>query len=267
MDIDDPNHDQSKHIKVRPTYAEVVSSQKTQIECIRNIQISDKSKIGELQTELLKNDKLKALGILTKKPNGQISIRCENVNVAQGVDDFIIEKYANKCKSNMPRPYVPIIKITGLDDTDTDALVLLNEIQKQNTDVVADFKFIREFEINYTRNPYRNIIANCSLAFLKSAVGRQIMLNGRILRCYEQVSTLQCFNCYAFGHISANCKNKITCRNCTGEHTSKNCKATIFKCANCVGRNKDSNHKATSETCPSRIERINGIIDYLKSKN
>lgn len=212
------------------------------------------------------NERLKALGTINKKPDGQISIKCANSEIAKGVDDFFVTNFENKCKSNRPKPYVPIIKITGMDTVMT-ADEILTGIQKENPDVKAEFEFIRDFEIHVTRNPYRNIITKCSIEFLKKAVSKQLTFSGRVLRCYEQVTTLQCFKCYAFGHISANCKNEITCRNCSGEHLSKECKSAVLKCANCVAQKRLAAHKATSETCPIRIERINGIIDFLRSKN
>lgn len=266
MDTDIIENQNTAILRNRPTFAEVLSRQNVQTDCIRNIRIADRANFFGIQSEILANERLKALGALNKRPNGQISIRCDNPEIAKGVDDFIIANYDDKCKSDMPRPYIPTIKITGLD-TDSSAADILIEIQKQNRDVKADFDFIREFEINVTRNPYRNVITRCSIEFLKKAVSRQINLNGRVLRCYEQVTTLQCFKCYAFGHISANCKNKLTCRNCSGEHLSKECKSNFLQCANCAAQKRIATHKATSEICPIRTERINGIIDFLRSKN
>lgn len=58
-------------------------------------------------------------------------------------------------------------------------------------------------------------------------------------------SVIQCYNCQKFGHLATNCNRRTTCKNCTGEHDSRNCiEEQHLKCANCNG-----NHPANSPDC------------------
>lgn len=60
--------------------------------------------------------------------------------------------------------------------------------------------------------------------------------------------TLQCYRCQGFGHRSSlPCTAAVTCRKCSGEHSTKLCQDATRRCANCQGA-----HAASSESCPAR---------------
>lgn len=145
------------------------------------MQIVDVSEFDKIESELVNHDRLKSVGAkVIKKRAGLLTIRRPDTNIAGGVDQFMTEKYGEKCKVNIPRPYVPTIKITGLNDTTSPFQEILQQIINHNPTITPDFEFVREYQINITRNPYRNIIARCSLDFLKRATTRQVLLNGTI---------------------------------------------------------------------------------------
>lgn len=104
---------------VRLTYAEVVASQKLQLDCIRNIETSQESQTETIENELLNNERIKVLsGEMMKKRNA----------------------YTESCKVIIPRPYTPTIKITGLNDTTSDVLDLLKTIDEQNSRLMLILK-------------------------------------------------------------------------------------------------------------------------------
>lgn len=125
------------------------------------------------------------------------------------------------------------------------------------------------YTVNAQRRSYRNIVVACSLNILKATTGVGTIFRDRTFKCYEQVRTLQCFRCYAFGHMANRCTNKISCRNCAGEHISTECPDQTGepKCANCIVYKRPHQHRVTYEMCPTRIARINGLIDSFGSKN
>lgn len=46
---------------------------------------------------------------------------------------------------------------------------------------------------------------------------------------------LRCFKCQRFGHVAGQCRGKIRCAKCGGEHEYGQCGETVLKCCNCGG--------------------------------
>lgn len=164
--------------------------------------------------------------------------------------------------------YQPTMKVVGHNDFLTPADDILAKMRTQNQIDENAIEFVRDYTIDASRRAYRNLIVKCSIEILSRATRSGLTFDGRSYRCFEQVQTLQCFKCYAFGHVATKCTNKIVCRKCAGNHSSIECTDVSgkFICVNCKLGGKPHDHKVTSETCPRRIARINGIIDFLESK-
>lgn len=56
---------------------------------------------------------------------------------------------------------------------------------------------------------------------------------------------VQCHKCNKIGHVSAVCRNEISCRRCGGSHQHDTCTTETVKCTNCFGA-----HEATAKGCP-----------------
>ena len=66
---------------------------------------------------------------------------------------------------------------------------------------------------------------------------------------YRQSGPRQCFKCQSFGHLATSCTNPVRCKNCSGDHSHKDCKATseeTQQCPNCQG-----SHPSTFKGCPA----------------
>jgi hypothetical protein len=77
----------------------------------------------------------------------------------------------------------------------------------------------------------------------------------------------QCFRCYDYGHIGAQCSAPQTCGHCTGGHKSKECTAKNTpgfkpKCAVC----KDA-HTAWNNACPARQKEIQRVEKAKQTRN
>ena len=59
-------------------------------------------------------------------------------------------------------------------------------------------------------------------------------------------ATLQCYKCYAVGHIAKNCEKERQCRRCGGAHLAADCISATPKCSNC-----GQEHEATHPACPT----------------
>ena len=71
-------------------------------------------------------------------------------------------------------------------------------------------------------------------------------------KLYEWKSHRRCYKCQQVGHYSANCKNKVACSKCAGEHYLKDCPSDSHSnCVNCsLHSGNDSNHPSYSPSCP-----------------
>lgn len=168
--------------------------------------------------------------------------------------------------SRIPQ-YTPQMKVVCISDIVTPANQLVDELLTQNA-VDASFKYIRDYNITTPRRTYRNMIVSCSLDLLKRFIADGLLIRGAKYRCYEHIRTLQCFRCYDYGHMANKCPNDVICRKCSGKHVSTECTDASGKltCINCKIAGRNFNHSVTADNCPRRIERINGLIDFLVRK-
>jgi hypothetical protein len=73
-----------------------------------------------------------------------------------------------------------------------------------------------------------------------------------------QLHVRQCYNCYGYGHLAAQCKHpRATCGKCSAHHKTEKCESAEHTCSNCKG-----NHPAWAPQCPARkveVERLGGL--------
>ena len=61
---------------------------------------------------------------------------------------------------------------------------------------------------------------------------------------------LRCFKCQRFGHVAGQCRGKLRCAKCGGEHEYGKCgKDDVLKCCNCGGQ-----HSAVYGGCEKQRE-------------
>lgn len=77
------------------------------------------------------------------------------------------------------------------------------------------------------------------------------------MKCYvrEYFKVRRCFNCQGYNHKASDCKNKLACIKCGGEHDVMNCNSSEKKCTNCtklnasLGMDNDCSHSANDKEC------------------
>ena len=97
-------------------------------------------------------------------------------------------------------------------------------------------------------------------AQLETAMSNDIMLLNMVFEVDQFIkrkSVVRCFKCLRFDHPSKWCSHNITCHNCAGDHTLKECESVnTFKCINCDGA-----HKSTDPVCEKYKEKLAVIND------
>lgn len=129
------------------------------------------------------------------------------------------------------------------------------------------------YTINTKNGTYTNLIISCGLLSLRTILDHGSLIFG-LAQCktYEYVNTLQCLNCYKYGHFARECGTPKICKRCSQEHSIETCTETNYKCINCVianekGANYNSRHIATDDRCLVRKERIDALKGVALSKN
>lgn len=160
---------------------------------------------------------------------------------------------------------MPTMKIVGLPPFSGTIDTVIPDILTTNNLNVADFTYVRHFSVELFRRRYVNVLVTCTVENLKKCMSSGLQFGRFKLRCYEHVRVVQCLKCFAFGHVAANCLNKLTCKRCAGEHKENECQAKTneIRCANCISSKRAHDHRITSENCPSRKAWINRKINFL----
>lgn len=251
-----------KVIKPKPTFAEAVKqSSDTPVERMRIIRFNVDT--PQVEDTVLKDDifKDKAIKSMNSRGNKAVFVKFD---ADTPIDDFELKGI----EIQKVKEHVPSMKIVGIPPFASPVANVVTDILAQNALNANDFTYVRHFDVDLTRRRYTNIIVNCSVEVLKQCLLNGIFYGRHKLRCYEHVRAIQCLNRYAFGHVAANCLNKLTCKRCAGEHKEVDCTAKItdVKCANCLASKRAHDHRITSENCPSRRVWIGKRITFLEKR-
>lgn len=83
----------------------------------------------------------------------------------------------------------------------------------------------------------------------------------------------RCYKCLGYNHPAKECKNKLACIKCGGEHKADACKSKELSCVNCVeyakrtNENIDTKHHAFAHKCVCTqriVDKINNKTDTGK---
>lgn len=208
----------------RPTLAEVMLSSDVPKNRMRHIQIADDAN-PDFGKTIIDDESLKSDGVISavRRRDDLVTVKFAAANVVDEFEKTINTKYGDKVKIQQVRPYQPTMKIVGFNDMSTPMSEIVTRIATENAISPGDLNLVREYTVDASRRVYRNSIIHCSTDVLTKAIITGLSMDSRFYRCFEHVRTLQCFNCFAFGHIASSCVNKIACRKCAGEHHQRDC--------------------------------------------
>ena len=203
----------------------------------------------------------------------QSSNRIDSEKIAKEINDSLQASLTAEVGTKFrPRLIVYDIPPEITKETATDV------IRKQNKDIVTENSFIntRTVLTNRFNNTRRNLIIEVDSTLRRAILSAGLKLMFSVCRAGDYLYVRRCYKCNRFHPGTQDeCRNEITCPQCTGNHDLKSCTATpdTFKCINCVKFNERTrqtrkichNHSATDKSCPSyinRIDRLKSMIQY-----
>lgn len=264
------------------SYAQAVANASTQIGAIKNLNImGTKDEIAHITTALKKDNIFSTFAVKAVKSKGKanITIKCADPDSANAVSEQISKKYGKAIVVKDVNPTPPMIKITRIYSDEQHMELVMVQIIEQNP-IFRDIPF--KIEQTYTvtafnGEPYRNIIISTDIKGHQKLLKQgKLIFNLSECRVYEYVNLLMCSKCLKYGHFARNCVFPPTCKKCTLNHSTNECKALApiknMKCSNCIAANKRGKtyairHRPTDERCESRLERLSALKELMLSKN
>lgn len=246
-------------INTKPSFKMVIKSQSKETTS-ENMKALIKSKVNPSSLKVgIKNFKSISNGrVLIESHNKEDIIKiCAEINNKLG--DVANAQISKKLKPRLILYNIP-------EEVNKDNALTL--IQQQNSDVFgenADVSVVHLLELK--RIHKRHMVIEVSPTLRKKILDSGVKLMWSLCRARDHVSVLRCFNCCRYGHHSRDCKNELTCSNCSENHSHRDCqvKQENFTCTNCVNHNKytnrnalnyNTNHCSMSKLCPSFLDRI-----------
>jgi len=207
---------------------------------------------------------------------GNIMIKCNDVSDTRKLKKYAEETLKDNYEIEETKLKNPQVKIVGFnqDMTKND---IEQSIKNQNS-----FYCNELFKITYikkNKNNTKTLYAECDATlFAKLMSRKKVYIEWERYQVYENISPLQCFNCWGFYHKNSNCENETACSYCGREHPRRDCPLVQSeqgkKCKNCELANLryrtgyDVSHEASDVDCPTykyHIQVMRSKINYEQS--
>lgn len=206
---------------------------------------------------------------------GGVVLKCQNEQALNTIKEDIVNKMGNDYEVKLPVKKNPRVIIVGIEENELtkEKEEFLAKIVKQNK-ISEDENF--KLELIYTtkvRNNTFNAILDVDQRTFRSLIRKDedniIHVGWRNCRIYEHMGVRRCFKCAGYNHNSKDCREKVSCVLCAGEHHRSECNSNnVTRCINCLRANEkfklnlDVDHSAIDRKCKCYIK----IIDSMKKK-
>lgn len=199
--------------------------------------------------------------------NGSVMIRCKTNEAMALIEKQVKEKEGeNYIMSESKRRESTKVKLVGMTKKYSNE-ELTSLIRKQHLDGADEYvSVVKVYAHKNTRKECFNAIVNFDTNAAENIlhVG-QISIGWDMCKAYGYVRINRCYKCLGFNHLAKNCKNKIACCKCGGEHKAEECKSEVMSCINCVEyakknkENIDTKHHAFAHKCWSTQQVANKL--------
>lgn len=193
--------------------------------------------------------------------NGGIALACCSSSASKQLKDTALEKISDNYEVQLTELKKPKIKIVGMSD-ELSAEEIVEKIKAQN-EVVQESEMKVVHQYTGFRGYYSAVIEVDGKTFSNLLDAGRVFIDFDSCRVMEDLNVTRCFNCCQYYHKSKECKNKMACQKCGGEHDTKNCSSAELKCVNCqvaVDTFKvklDVNHASYDRSCPMFKRKVN----------
>lgn len=123
--------------------------------------------------------------------------------------------------------------------------------------ITSEFKVIAVRRIYRRTDSERKPTQTCVLKFEGQQIPNYITLFGTRCEVAPYISpVIQCYKCLRYGHLSLQCKSRLRCSKCSGEHNVEECTATNMSCVHCEGDHLSTNRNCPEFTLQKNIKRL-----------
>lgn len=166
--------------------------------------------------------------------------------------------------TKMRRPRIKIVNFTG----STNVEEIQEKIREQNNiEGNLSVTFVKR-----NKKGSSTVYCECSpIAFNKIMASKKIYIDWERYPVFEDLEAPRCYQCQGFYHRKQNCRSKLVCPVCSGEHEQNICPKIKKCCINCVlsndrfKTNYDVNHCSFDVDCPCnkyQQKKLQSITDY-----
>lgn len=202
-------------------------------------------------------------------PGGAIKIQCDSRSDSNKLKEQISNKLKNQfiIQENILKQ--PKIKITGIK---LEKQLSNNELQQcftEQNDIINDGDHFEIEHIKYIafKNTY-TIFARVNGNLYKKIMnsGNKLFFGWQSCIVYDSNILTRCFKCNGFNHTAKNCRNKLMCSFCAGEHTLEQCKKeeNNRKCGNCLLANRKFHKKCPIDHSADEISKCESFKHFDK---
>lgn len=200
----------------------------------------------------------KQINGIRKAAKGAIIIECNDDETSENFKQEAVNSLGDKYKIQVPKRRNPKLKICGLSDKLSDDEII-DYLIKQNKFLKAEdeLKVLKTIEVKKSDRDitYQAIIETNPDGYNKIMEANKLYIKWDSCKVYEHINIFRCHKCLGFNHHQNECKNKLACKFCAGEHVSSECKSDKRECVNCLWHVKnlnlklDVNHGPFSKEC------------------
>lgn len=237
-----------------------------------------KSKMQELKKVAIES-KVSLKKVFNNK-SGDTVVVCNSAKSKETILPHVNKLFESR-KINTPKPKLPTISIPFIEGKyEKDELMTALKNQNEENGLVIDSDNAQVIFVSPMRDQGNDGLHQAVLRVsedLREKIklnGNRIFIGSSSCPVYDRFYVKRCNRCQGLHHYQKDCKNRVVCAHCAGEHDTRRCQEDTgnYKCVNCsIAGFDEVNHSAYSFECPTYVaeqEKLKKSIHYYNhSKN
>lgn len=222
---------------------------------------SNPQKSSDTKAELYKNidpvaEKV-SIASVKHVTGGGLIVKCASEESASKFQSLASSKLGDKYNVKEVPALQPRIRIAGITEK-LEKQYLVTLIRSQNVEIFQADSVLEVISVTPVKasksNMFQALLQVDQFSYRKAISSGRLYVGYDSCSVYDGLEVLRCYNCCAYGHVAKNCKGKIVCPRCAGDHPVKDCKSVSLKCSNCVAASRVSpdisvDHAVWDHTC------------------